>query len=65
MRFGLLGPLLVDPQTSAVRPVPGVRQRVLLAALLVEANQVVSAEKLAEIVWEGAPRPPQPPCARR
>jgi DNA-binding SARP family transcriptional activator/tetratricopeptide (TPR) repeat protein len=55
MRFGVLGPLLVDPQTSAVRPVPGIRQRVLLAALLVEANQVVAAEKLAEIVWEGAP----------
>ena len=61
MRFGLLGPLLVDD--GGVRPVAGVRQRRLLAALLVRANRVVSLDALAEIVWDGVP--PAAPAALR
>lgn len=55
MRFGLLGLLQVDDEAGCVRPVPGTRQRVLLAALLVHANRVVPAQQLAEIVWGGTP----------
>jgi DNA-binding SARP family transcriptional activator len=54
MWFGVLGPVLVSDGDSAV----GVRaplQRVLLAALLVRAGEVVPADALAEAVWDGAP----------
>lgn len=57
MRFGVLGPLLVEDGPGGARTVAGARQRVLLAALLVHANHVVPAEGLAEIVWDGAPPP--------
>jgi DNA-binding SARP family transcriptional activator len=56
MRFGILGPLLVDDGEGLVG-VPGGRQRVLLAGLLVHAGQAVSAETLAEVVWDGSPPP--------
>jgi DNA-binding SARP family transcriptional activator/Tfp pilus assembly protein PilF len=54
MWFGLLGPLLVL-DGDAVIGVPVGRQRVLLAALLVRAGEVVPADALAEMVWDGAP----------
>jgi DNA-binding SARP family transcriptional activator/Tfp pilus assembly protein PilF len=56
VEFGLLGPLVVGAGESRV-PVSAGKQRVLLAALLLRANQVVSAAELAEAVWEG--RPPE------
>jgi DNA-binding SARP family transcriptional activator len=56
MRFGILGRVLVDDGAVAVA-VPAARQRVLLAALLVHAGQAVSAEALAEVVWDGSPPP--------
>jgi DNA-binding SARP family transcriptional activator len=56
MRFGILGPLLVDDDEGLVG-VPGGRQRVLLAALLVHAGHAISAETLAEVVWDGSPPP--------
>jgi DNA-binding SARP family transcriptional activator len=56
MRFGILGPLLVD-DGDALIDVPPARQRVLLAGLLVHAGQAVSAETLAEVVWDGSPPP--------
>lgn len=55
MRFGILGPLLVAGETGAEIPVAGARLRVLLAALVVRANKVVSVDELAEVVWDGAP----------
>lgn len=55
MRFGILGPLLVADETGAEITVTGTRLRVLLAALVVRANKVVSVDELAEAVWEGAP----------
>src|SRR6266700_7345071 len=54
MWFGILGPLLVRDGNAAAS-VPAARQRVLLAALLVRAGQVVAADALAETVWDGAP----------
>jgi DNA-binding SARP family transcriptional activator/tetratricopeptide (TPR) repeat protein len=54
VEFGLLGPLAVDASGSRVRVSAG-KQRVLLAALLLRANQVVPAGDLAEAVWDGCP----------
>ena len=55
MRLGILGPLLVIDDAGRQIPVPAPRQRALLAALLVRANQTVSAAQLAEFVWDAAP----------
>jgi DNA-binding SARP family transcriptional activator/tetratricopeptide (TPR) repeat protein len=54
MWFGVLGPLLVCDGDEVVH-VPGARQRVLLAALLLRANKVVAADTLAELIWDGTP----------
>ena len=54
MEFGLLGPLVVRAEGVPV-VVSASKQRVLLAALLLRANQVVAAAELAEAVWEGSP----------
>ena len=54
MWFGVLGPLLVRDGESVIG-LPLGRQRVLLAALLMRAGAVVSADALAEVVWDGAP----------
>jgi DNA-binding SARP family transcriptional activator len=49
--FGLLGPLLVrDTAEIAVR---GAKQRIVLAALLLDAGHVVTADALKRYVWEG------------
>jgi DNA-binding SARP family transcriptional activator len=54
IEFGVLGPLEVS---RAGRPVTlgGPRQRAVLALLLLEANRVVSMDRLAEDVWAGHP----------
>ena len=54
IEFGILGPLEVS---RAGRPVAlgGPRQRAVLALLLLEANRVVSMDRLAEEVWAGHP----------
>jgi DNA-binding SARP family transcriptional activator len=57
MRFALLGPLLVDDGAGDLVTLSGPRLRVLLAALLLQANVPVSAEALAEAVWDGEPPP--------
>jgi DNA-binding SARP family transcriptional activator/Tfp pilus assembly protein PilF len=54
MRFGLLGPLLVHDGENVVE-ISAARLRTVLAALLIEAGQAVSADKLAEAVWDGRP----------
>jgi DNA-binding SARP family transcriptional activator/tetratricopeptide (TPR) repeat protein len=54
MWFGVLGSSLVRDGNSVIS-VPAGRQRVLLAALLVRAGAVVSAEALVEVMWDGAP----------
>src|SRR5690348_5002807 len=52
--FGILGPLEVSRSGRAV-PLGGPRQRAVLALLLLEANRVVSLDRLAEDVWGGHP----------
>src|SRR5438477_5740735 len=54
VEFGLLGPLEVRRSGRAV-PLGGPRQRAVLALLLLEANRVVSMDRLAEDVWGGDP----------
>jgi DNA-binding SARP family transcriptional activator/tetratricopeptide (TPR) repeat protein len=49
--FGVLGPLQVNGQDTAV---PG-KQRVVLAALLLRANRVVPLNTLIDTLWDGAP----------
>ena len=52
--FGILGPLDVT-RSGCVLPLGGPRQRAVLALLLLEANQVVSMDRLAEDIWDGHP----------
>lgn len=54
MWFGMLGPLLVRQHDREIT-VAAARQRVLLAALLIQSGRVVSAERLADDVWDGDP----------
>ena len=50
MDFRILGPLEVIHDGLAV-PLPGARQRELLALLLLDAGRVISAERLMEDLW--------------
>jgi len=52
--FGILGSLQVV-MSGCVVPLGGPRQRAVLALLLLEANRVVSMDRLAEDVWAGGP----------
>ncbi|MGW0766372.1 BTAD domain-containing putative transcriptional regulator [Streptomyces sp. NPDC002676] len=52
--FGLLGPLMVHDGTQD-RPVGGQKVRVLLAALLLQANRAVSKEDLKGALWGPVP----------
>jgi YVTN family beta-propeller protein len=55
-QFHILGPLEVV-RAGCVVPLGGARQRAVLALLLLEANRVVSFDRLAEDVWGGHPPP--------
>ncbi|MEU6797591.1 BTAD domain-containing putative transcriptional regulator, partial [Nonomuraea wenchangensis] len=48
--FGVLGPLLVRGAGQALR-VAGRKPRLLLASLLLEANQIVGSDALIEVLW--------------
>ncbi|WP_233427403.1 AfsR/SARP family transcriptional regulator [Actinokineospora spheciospongiae] len=52
--FRILGPVEVHGPRGTVRIPPG-RQQVILASLLVEANQVVSTEHLVDTLWDDQP----------
>lgn len=54
IEFGVLGPLEVSRAGRSVT-LGGPRQRAVLALLLLEANRVVSMDRLAEEVWAGHP----------
>ena len=55
MQFRILGPLEVADGDSVV-PLPGTKQRALLALLLLNANEVVSSDRLIDELWgEDAP----------
>lgn len=53
MRFALLGPLAIIGDSGQQTSLAGPRLRVLLTALLLRANTPVSADALAEAVWDG------------
>jgi DNA-binding SARP family transcriptional activator len=52
--FRLLGPLRVSAAAGGVRIPPG-RQEVILAALLLESNRVVSTDYLVDLIWNEEP----------
>jgi DNA-binding SARP family transcriptional activator/tetratricopeptide (TPR) repeat protein len=54
MEFGLLGPLVVRSAGSELQ-VPQGNQRLLLAALLMDANRVVPVDEIAETLWGTTP----------
>ena len=56
MEFRILGSVEVDNSGLAV-DLGGLRERTLLARLLLAAGQVVSAERLADDLWAGEPPP--------
>jgi DNA-binding SARP family transcriptional activator len=56
MWFAILGPLQVHDGETAV-DVPKGRQRGLLAALMMQPGNPVSAGALAEVLWDGSPPP--------
>ncbi|MEH1096534.1 BTAD domain-containing putative transcriptional regulator [Micromonospora sp. CPCC 205739] len=59
MQFGVLGPLAVTTDTGEPVVVPGAKVRVLLADLLANRNQVVSADRLVDDLWgDDAPANP-------
>ncbi len=53
-RFGILGPLEVTADGRTTR-LGGARPRRLLAMLLLNAGQVVSADRLVDAVWDATP----------
>ena len=63
MEFRILGPLEVADEGRIV-DLGGPRERTLLARLLISANLVVSADRLAEDLWSGQPPPHWLPTLR-
>ncbi|WP_020388418.1 BTAD domain-containing putative transcriptional regulator [Kribbella catacumbae] len=55
MRFGVLGPLLVQSADGDPVAVPEAKVRALLAALLTDPGRVVSADRLIDFLWGDAP----------
>ena len=55
MEFRLLGPLEVVGDDGAPVDIPGTRLRLLLAVLLVHANEVVPVDRLADALWGDSP----------
>ncbi|MET9350998.1 AfsR/SARP family transcriptional regulator [Streptomyces termitum] len=54
LRFGLLGPLVVHDGAEPL-PVTGRKTRILLAALLLRANETVPKDVLKAALWEDRP----------
>jgi predicted ATPase/DNA-binding SARP family transcriptional activator len=54
LEFRVLGPLEVVAEGRPLN-LSGIKQRALLAILLLEANRVVSAERLVELLWGEVP----------
>lgn len=54
MKFQLLGPVDLY-QCGQARPLGGPRQRAVLVALLLHANEEVATNKLLELVWSDVP----------
>jgi WD40 repeat protein/DNA-binding SARP family transcriptional activator len=59
VRFAVLGPLEVSREEDPI-PLGGPKQRIVLAHLVLSANQVVSAERLIDALWgEDLPEDPK------
>ncbi|GIJ57401.1 AfsR/SARP family transcriptional regulator [Virgisporangium aurantiacum] len=56
IEFGILGPLCATVDGRPV-PVPAAKHRVLLGALLLQANRVVPVSTLLDHLWAGEPPP--------
>jgi predicted ATPase/DNA-binding SARP family transcriptional activator len=56
MDYRILGPLEIRAGDRLV-PLRGVRQRELMAVLLLRANEIVSSDRLINELWEGEPPP--------
>jgi DNA-binding SARP family transcriptional activator/tetratricopeptide (TPR) repeat protein len=54
MTFRILGPMEVRGTSGTIRIPPG-RQQVILASLLMEANQLVTMDHLVDALWEDDP----------
>src|SRR5947209_13516662 len=54
MEYGVLGPLEVRDDDQLL-PLGGAKQRAVLALLLLNANEVVSVDRLVQEVWGDAP----------
>ncbi|ONI88622.1 hypothetical protein ALI144C_06205 [Actinosynnema sp. ALI-1.44] len=54
MRYQLLGPLTVSHENRPIR-LGGPRQQILLAMLLLEANQVMDLDRLIDAIWSEQP----------
>lgn len=54
MEFRILGPLEVVHEGRELQ-IPGEKQRALLAALLLEANRVISTDRLIDDLWDEEP----------
>ncbi len=57
MEYRILGPVGVIGDEGREAPLGGPRERVLLARLLLSANQTVPADTLAHDLWSGEPPP--------
>ncbi|WP_344647170.1 AfsR/SARP family transcriptional regulator, partial [Cryptosporangium japonicum] len=57
MEFRILGPLEIGTSAGAVVSIGGPRVKTLLAALLVNANQTLRVDWLADAVWNEQPPP--------
>src|SRR3954451_4279727 len=55
MRIAVLGPLEVHGEDSAPVPVPGAKERLLLAVLAAGAPGVASTARIVESLWNGDP----------
>lgn len=64
MRFGLLGSLRVVDDQDAEVLISAPKHRILLAALLLDANRWLSREALTEALWDGEPPPNAAPALR-
>jgi predicted ATPase/DNA-binding SARP family transcriptional activator len=56
VEFRILGPIEADDNGLKL-DLGGLRERALLARLLLSANRVVSADRLADDLWSGSPPP--------
>ena len=54
MEFRILGPVEAWEDGRSL-PLGGAKQRALLAILLTQANQVIAADRLIELIWPGEP----------